>query len=188
MTDLDHLISPAYRRQLQAMAALHPEWGSSSANLLDQVPSLRRAIWDARCVLDYGSGAGAFGRRVWDEFEDTVPVYGYDPRYNTNPATGRYALIICTDVLEHVEEDKVDFVLADIRSLLVPVGRVFFSVSTVPAIAVLPATDELPERNAHITVKPRDWWLDRIAAAGLLYEPGSAQWSDEGFFGFWSVK
>ena len=170
------LISPAYVAQLQALAAKEPRWGTSSRTLLDDLPGFATAVQKAGSVLDYGCGAGLLVQAInahnargrW-----STRALGYDPKDSSRwpmplPVwRGKFGLVTCTDVMEHVERDSVDSVLKDIASWVKPDGKILFLVATGPAIAVLPATDELPERNAHITVEPMEWWLERFGEAWI---------------------
>ena len=170
------LISPAYVAQLQALAAKEPRWGTSSRTLLDDLPEVMDAVRVAGSVLDYGCGVGLLVQAInghnargrW-----TTRAMGYDPRntsrwpYPLEIWRGKFGLVTCTDVMEHVERDRVHANLKDIASWVKPDGKILFLVSTSPAIAVLPATDELPERNAHITVEPMEWWVERFSEAGI---------------------
>jgi len=78
------------------------------------------------------------------------------------------------DVLEHIEPDYLDKVLADLQSITRKYG--FFSVHTGPAGKVLP-----DGRNAHIIQQPTSWWLpklcERFEIVHLQRAPG----------GFWVV-
>ncbi len=68
-------------------------------------------------------------------------------------------LIVCSDVLEHVEPDKIDAVLSHIFQIS-GMGA-YVVIATRPANAILP-----DGRNAHLIVKPSAWWIDKIKAAG----------------------
>jgi hypothetical protein len=77
-------------------------------------------------------------------------------------------LVVCTDVMEHVEEQFVVPTLRYIASLTNKVA--FFSIALLPARQILPNGV-----NAHITVKPIDWWVSIFKYAGqskLAYTPG----------------
>jgi hypothetical protein len=140
-------------------------------------------------VIDYGSGKGPqYSPFPFWPAEQVVRL-GFDPAGQgclaqawgveevrcDDPAIPEKAIlpppadgIISTDVLEHVAEMDVEWVLDQIFSL----GRrlVFL------AVAVLPAKKRLPDgRNAHATVKPADWWTARVAAAWERAE-GKPDW------------
>lgn len=192
MTDL---ISPEYRAQLQAHAAANPAWGSESSAFLNW-PDVHKAIREANTMLDYGCGAGDLVRgareiRSTDERENRG-VHGYDPRNEADwPLPDPrlvFDLVTCTDVLEHVEREKVPAVLAYLRGRLAPGGRLFLLVSTVTAKQILPATDALPVRNAHITVEPFEWWLKQLQSAGFTTTFGAVELRWSHFYGWFRGK
>jgi hypothetical protein len=115
-------------------------------------------------VLDYGSGKGhQYSRhkvhKGWKTKAEISPVL-YDPCYEpfSKRPEGRYGCIICTDVLEHVPEYDLDRVLKDIFNYCALDGFVFFGVSFIKAKKILPNG-----KNAHATVKPPDWWSEKIS-------------------------
>ena len=106
-------------------------------------------------VLDYGAGKGALGQLLQD-YDPALSIQNYDPAvpdYADLPA--RAALLICNDVLEHVEPEYLDAVLDHMTSLM---GQVGFLV-----IALRKSNKRLPDgRNAHLIVADADWWLERL--------------------------
>lgn len=104
-----------------------------------------------KSVLDYGCGRSDLVNKL-----DIPLKYRYDPaipEYNNKPPT-TVDLVTCTDVLEHIPEDELDDFMEDIKSC----GRkFFFNVCTRLAHEILPNGD-----NAHCTVKPVDWWVERL--------------------------
>jgi hypothetical protein len=83
-------------------------------------------------------------------------VRNYDPGIPADSALPAPAdLVVCTDVLEHIEPEHLDAVLAHIFRLA---QRAVFL-----QIALFPAKKTLPDgRNAHLIVQPANWWLDKI--------------------------
>lgn len=145
------LISPEYRALNRELHENRPDYGTSGhkwANIVQQV------VADEACVsaLDYGCGkqtlSQALGNPRW--------LKGYDPAVeglgeHPDPAD----MVICGDVLEHVEPDCIDAVLDDIERVMLKMG--LFVVATRPAVKTLG-----DGRNAHLIVKPPRWWLERI--------------------------
>ena len=61
----------------------------------------------------------------------------------------------CTDVLEHIEPDCIDDVLDDLARVT---KSVLFA-----TVCVVPAKKKLADgRNAHILLKPFDWWAGKL--------------------------
>jgi hypothetical protein len=113
----------------------------------------------AKTLLDYGCGKGNqyhVGRVHEKHFDGVMPSL-YDigvEQYNTLPR-GKFDGVICTDVMEHVPEDKVDEVLNQIYSKAKKF--VFFGICDILAVKNLPNGE-----NAHCTVKPMEWWREKI--------------------------
>jgi hypothetical protein len=64
-------------------------------------------------------------------------------------------MVCCIDVLEHIEPEFVDNVLDDLHRLTE--ALLFCTICTVPALKTLP-----DGRNAHVTVRPIKWWMDKL--------------------------
>ena len=106
-------------------------------------------------ILDYGCGSST----LLDDIgcQDTEKVR-YDPgvqRYSIKPK-GKFDLIFCTDVLEHVPEEGLDAILTEIKQLSAT-GMVVFTISPKPAAQILPNG-----QNAHCTIHPPEWWKDKL--------------------------
>jgi hypothetical protein len=148
---MSQLISEDYRKQLQELHEKSKGFGTSSAMHTD---SIKMVIDRYKCddMLDYGCGKQALKTAL----KIKEGYYGYDPaipEYSDVPEPRD--LVICTDVLEHVELGMVDPVIQDLARVTKKVG--FFVIHTGPAFNVLP-----DGRNAHITQQPARWWLLRL--------------------------
>ena len=146
--------------------------GRSAFKYADRIKALV-AAHGCRTMLDYGCGKG-------QQYVEPVPgtdtplrqylgvsrAQLYDPavdRYATRPK-GVFDLVICTDVLEHVPEEAVMWVIADLFGYASK--AVFAAISTRPAKRKRLSTGE----NVHVTVKPAAWWtvrFDQAAKAGV---------------------
>lgn len=105
-------------------------------------------------LLDYGCGKQAL-RGALKIKEGYI---GYDPALKgldtpPNPAD----LVVCTDVLEHIEPDHLEGVLNDLQRVVKMVG--FFAIHTSAAMHILP-----DGRNAHLIQEPLEWWLPKLMA------------------------
>jgi SAM-dependent methyltransferase len=147
--------------------------GYSGRSILKQLRSISAFAKSigAQTALDYGCGRGEqytwndidfgdgrkgtllerFGLNSITLFDPAVPEHMMKPM-------GRFDLVICTDVLEHVHENDVARVLSDIFSFAE--RGVFLSIACYKAGTVL-ANGE----NAHITVRGKNWWRKQIEAA-----------------------
>lgn len=74
----------------------------------------------------------------------------------------RVDCVTAWEVLEHIPEDKVDALAENIVQHLRP-GGIF-----VASVAQFRDEDPLTGAVYHVTLKSRDWWLERFARHGLV--------------------
>lgn len=109
-------------------------------------------------VLDYGCGQGGLAVALNGS---GLSVREYDPAIPEKSERPVFAdLVACTDVLEHVELDKLPNVLNHIHALARKV--VFLVVALDEANKIL-----RDGRNAHLIQKPREWWMAKADEHGL---------------------
>ena len=124
--------------------------GTTVRQYIPEINKLRRE-YSLVTMLDYGCGKAQFHDPIWNAVK-------YDPAieiFNTKPV-GKFDLVISTDVLEHVPEENIDEVIADIFNY--SDRCVFVSVCCREAKEILPNG-----MNAHATVKPESWWKDKFS-------------------------
>jgi len=144
--------------------------GQSLARHVESIRHLARGV-GARTLLDYGAGKGRLYRAPAEAFGATRgttlkdhwgldEVTLYDPAYPAHDELprGTFDGVICTDVLEHVPGDDVPWVLGEIFAYAEKF--VYLNVACYPAKKILPNGE-----NAHCTVQPQEWWVERIARA-----------------------
>jgi len=110
-------------------------------------------------LLDYGSGQGLAWPKLAADLG--VNVCKYDPsipRLARKPKRTFHG-VVCVDVLEHVPEQLVDAVIAD----LFDYADRFLLVTTCPRPAKKRFADGVT--NLHVTQRPASWWLTKIEAA-----------------------
>ena len=109
-------------------------------------------------LLDYGISSGTqYTKGKLHEYLGLESFTGYDPaveQYSKRPE-GKFEGVLCYDVLEHVPESSLDYVIKDIFSFAEKM--VMFKMGLALATAKLPNGD-----NAHVTVKPLEWWREKI--------------------------
>lgn len=66
-------------------------------------------------------------------------------------------MVVCIDVLEHIEPDCLEAVLDDLKRVTASFG--IFTVATGPAKKVL-----ADGRNAHLIQQDPEWWMMKIFA------------------------
>lgn len=120
--------------------------------------------YHASSILDYGCGQGSLARVLRGQPLGAIRIDEYDPAILGKDGPPSFAdLVVCTDVLEHVEPDRLDTVLAHLRTLARK--AVFTVISTKDSNKVL--TDG---RNAHLIIESGPWWKRRIRTAGFRIE------------------
>lgn len=147
----EDLCSAEYREQLQQVLATGRHWRAGHSHA-DTVSAFAQEL-GAASILDYGCGQGTLRPALPDR-----TVFEYDPgrpeKWNLpKPAD----LVVATDVLEHVEPNRVEAVLRHIGRLAI--RGAFLVISLSPSKVLLP-----DGRNAHLTVRPEDWWLKQLGA------------------------
>jgi hypothetical protein len=96
-------------------------------------------------------------------------LWEYDPGIPGKDAAPRPAdIVFCTDVLEHIEPDKLLHVLADLARVVKKMG--YFTIHTGPAQKTLP-----DGRNTHLIQEKKQWWKNRLKVfftVGSIIEKG----------------
>lgn len=165
MIALSELISRPYR-DLQIELHTRPGgYGDKGDKWAQAVRDLITRFY-ATSVLDYGCGQGALARALRGKPIPGVRIAEYDPAVPGKDGTPLFAdLIVVTDVLEHVEPDRLDQALAHLRLLK---RKAVFAVIATRASSRTMADG----RNAHLIVEQDAWWLETLTAAGFVVEPG----------------
>lgn len=149
------LISEGYRNLNAELHATSESYGTSGAKWAPAVDQLARRL-EAKSVLDYGCGRGTLKAALAAAGLPPYQIWEYDPALPekaTKPL--RADIVVCGDVLEHIEPECLYAVLDDICNIA-GLG-VFLVVATVPAAKTL-----ADGRNAHLIVEPAHWWLPKI--------------------------
>lgn len=147
------LISLNYAAQLRAMHA-RVAWGDKVPKFANSVLALVGKTC-ATTILDYGCGAGAL-KRVLPGFD----VREYDPGIAEKSALPEPAdVVVCLDVLEHIEPEKLPAVLDHLAEMTL--------LACVVSIATRPAKKRLPDgRNAHLIIDNGSWWRQQFLSRG----------------------
>jgi 2-polyprenyl-3-methyl-5-hydroxy-6-metoxy-1,4-benzoquinol methylase len=144
------LISDEYRAEQAHLHESRADYGVASIQYAPAVSALVNRL-EIKSMVDYGCGKG----RLLDglQLQRSVAIQMYDPaieRYAGLPEPAE--LVVCIDVLEHIEPDLLMGVLDHIKDLAR--NYVFLTIHTGPAVKVL-----RDGRNAHLTQQPAAWWL-----------------------------
>ncbi|MEO1192334.1 MAG: methyltransferase domain-containing protein [Pseudomonadota bacterium] len=152
-------------------------------SLVPHIARIRAELKESgsKTLLDYGAGKGlAYKQKPLslpsgETAESLQGHWGldsitcYDPGYEpfSQLPTERFDAVICTDVLEHIPEEDIDWTLTEIFDYA---KRFVFL-----TVAYYPAKKRLPNgENAHVTLRKPEWWQRKIIAAaagrtGLVY-------------------
>lgn len=165
-----HLISEEYRNQLVQMHEGCATFGVSSKPYLEMIRKLSRKF-EITEILDYGCGKRLVGQHLGKE----LGIREYDPGLPGCAEIPKPSpMVVCLDVLEHIEPQLLDHVLDHLANLTQTIG--LFSISTRPAAKRLP-----DGRNAHLIIQDENWWLDRIRQHFDIEEYGRMR-HDEGIW------
>lgn len=143
------LISPEAR---ELNARLHREnlaYGVGGAKHAPTVTKLAESI-KAASILDYGAGKGLLAKAL------PFPIWQYDPAIPEISESPRPAdLVVSTDCLEHIEPDKLDLVLDDLKRCVKKVG--YFVIDTQPS-----TKSYADGRNSHLSLHDDKWWKKKL--------------------------
>jgi 2-polyprenyl-3-methyl-5-hydroxy-6-metoxy-1,4-benzoquinol methylase len=143
---------PDYNDHIAAYQEIHATrfYGSSATELHLGSAAHVVAKLQPISILDYGCGRGDLLAHFWRDGKRRIERYDPAiPRFKQMPY-GRFDLIFCNDVMEHIPMADVDRVLAEIKT---KGSRVFFTISTKLAKARMPDGS-----NAHCTLLTREEW------------------------------
>jgi hypothetical protein len=154
------LISPGYLDAQKAMHANPKGYGGRGYTWAPTVIEIAQR-YNVGSILDYGAGQGTLGSALRDagwtcrDYDPAIPGWDAPPVFAD--------MVTCTDVMEHIERDRLDTVFRHIRMLARTV--VFFVIATRAANKLLP-----DGHNAHLTIMGGKWWRDRVLAAGFTLQ------------------
>lgn len=153
--------------QLQRDLHAKGGYGVSGHKHADRVIDFAKRM-NTREVLDYGCGQMTLAKAL------PFSITNYDPFVagcETEPEM--HDLVVCSDMLEHVEPELLDEVLSHIHS---KTRKLLFI-----DVACRPAKKTLADgRNAHLIQSNPRWWLSQL---GGYFDPQSFQVYEGGFVG-----
>ncbi|MBS4046902.1 MAG: class I SAM-dependent methyltransferase [Alphaproteobacteria bacterium] len=185
--------SPRYSELVSFYQQMHAEGTQSSGqpvaakdtftgmSLLPHVGMIKSLIdrFGARSVLDYGAGKASFytaplfpsadggGKVDIRTYWGVDEIRLYDPGYaplSKLPLGETFDAVICTDVMEHIPEEDMDWVIDELYG--------FANKMVYACIATYPAGKTFPNgENVHVTLKNAQWWAQKFesrrAALGI---------------------
>lgn len=162
-------ISEEYRK---LNSQLHDEaeaYGTSGKNYAANV-MLTAKDYGLKSILDYGCGKNTMKNVLPDEYKKIIR--SYDPAIPEHAAEPEPAeLIVCTDVLEHIEPELLDNVLSHLAALMQKYGLL--------VVSIRPSKRTLADgRNAHLIVESPMWWFERMKKHFTLVEGQMSEMGD----------
>lgn len=153
MSATGNVISEMYREQNKLMHEQLPAYGVSAASRWGEhiIELVRERKYET--VLDYGCGKSSMGEYLRGR---DIVCRDYDPAFEDKCMPPLPAdLVVCTDVLEHIEPEYIDNVMKDL--VRVTKGLAFLVISNQQAKKTLP-----DGRNAHLLVRDPAWWINKV--------------------------
>lgn len=169
------MLSNAYWKYLAQCRQFHTENKTFSGNgVLKHIDTLLALAEGCTSALDYGCGKGLQYTKPLNAsgepaicLEDALgfPVKKYDPAvegFDDSSVVTPSDLVWCTDVLECLPEGDIP----EIVGLLGSLARKALLVT----VASYPSKKSLPNgENAHVTIKPAEWWHAQFAPIRAAY-------------------
>lgn len=148
------LITDAYQSQMREMHVQREDFGKRGSQWA-VIAMAMCGKHETTDVLDYGCGKGELNLHL------PFSVKCYDPGVPKHAKPAEPAdIVLCTDVLEHIEPECLDDVLKDLRR--VTKKEAFLVIALTKAKKILP-----DGRNAHLIIESPEWWEDQIKTAGF---------------------
>lgn len=145
------LLSEEYRQLNLELHSREPSYGTTARRYVGRIRDLATQ-YGAGQLLDYGCGKEELRKALENEFA----VRSYDPAIpGLEPPPEPADLVACIDVLEHVELEYLENVLADLARVTKKVALI--------TIATGPSAKRLADgSNPHRIVEPPSWWLKQL--------------------------
>ena len=151
------LITQEYKRLNSILHDDVPGYGTSGykkASLIEGVIEQAKA----KTLLDYGAGK----QTLKPVLSKLIDYRAYDPCIEGIDSPPEIAdVVVCTDVMEHVEPECVDSVLAHVFSLTQKAA--VFSICCEVGSRLL-----VNGKPAHCSVHPAGWWVSKLEQFGKV--------------------
>lgn len=143
------LITDEYRSLNKELHQTNEFYGMSGQKHTQAIINMAAGI-DSQDVLDYGCGKSTLAKNL------PFTIKQYDPAIAKHSELPEPAdIVVCTDVLEHIEPECLDDVLTNLAALTKK--GCYLTASTRPAQKKLS-----DGRNAHLIIENGNWWLAKL--------------------------
>jgi hypothetical protein len=164
------LVSPTISKEyVKLNSTLHntnPTYGVSVLAHINIIKKLYE-VTESKSILDYGCGKGLLAKNL------DFPIWEYDPAIEEKNSAPRPAdLVVCVDVLEHIEPNFLNTVLIDISRCIKKIG--YLTINTQPAKKFLS-----DGRNTHLIQQNKDWWAEKLNNYFIIPEKGITEIGSE---------
>lgn len=164
---------PTYQDFIDLYDKMHAErfYGSSAVELhLHTVANVVRKL-NPKSILDYGCGRSDLIAHFWLDGKRTIARYDPAIRKHRALPRGRFDLVLCCDVMEHIPMAHIDKVLTQIKERST---RCLFTISTKLARAKLPDGS-----NAHCTILTKWEWIKWLRTYFAYVHTLPSEWEHE---------
>lgn len=149
------LITRPYLEEQRRLHADPRGYGGRGRKWAPHVIAMAEACGGAS-VLDYGCGQGSLARALVDQ-PSVLRIAEYDPAIPGKSGRPSFAdVVVCSDVMEHVEAEYVDAVIEHLATLTR--RRLLLVISLVPTAKTLSTGEQ-----AHITLHDVAFWRAAFA-------------------------
>lgn len=134
-----------------------------------------------KSILDFGCGKGSLKTFISNKFPEIL-FDNYDPAISEYSSINKssYDMVISVDVMEHLYEDEISGIFQEMINL--NPSSMYHVICHRLAHAILP-----DKTNAHKTVQPPSWWLDKFRSFPFIFNYNVSFESDSleaGYFNF----
>lgn len=146
-------ITAGYARENERLHKVDPMFGAEGYLWAYLVAGIAQ-IEGCKTVLDYGCGKGSLAKALQgvltvDEYDPGVPGKDKSPEV-------AFDLVVCLDVMEHVEPDCMVDVIEDLARLANK--KVFVVISTKPSKRLM-----ADGRDTHVSLHDDEWWFKKFS-------------------------
>jgi|TARA_B110000908_G_C10089461_1_gene373330 hypothetical protein len=154
---LENLISDSYK---ELLVDQHTDrfWGGTGKEHSAKIIEIAKK-YECFDALDYGSSnhKACLKRHFHRVYPGSLLFYEYDPGVESKSALPQPVdMVVCTDVLEHIEPELLDNVLSHMSKCMLKCG--YLVISNVEALTVL-----ADGRNAHLIIEDKEWWKTKLS-------------------------
>lgn len=154
-----------YAELQKELHARNVGYGTSGHKHAQHVQDIAKQL-GTREILDYGCGQMGLQKAI------PYPITNYDPFIRgSEDEPDPHDLVVCSDVLEHIEPNCLTEVLLHLHKLT----KKFLFVDVAQRLAKKELADG---RNAHLIIKSTSWWIAQLAP---YFEVRSLQTYEGGF-------